>query len=148
MMHTMAVKRQASGTIKDNTSFDDSILSDAFFSPSSTSSSVKKSGTIKSSLSVKSSGLDFEGPRVSKMLRHSTKLKMGDTTDDVHVCIMCLRAIMNNKFGFNMVIQHKRAINCIALSLVRQYFYFLIQETKKNLSIVLRPLFVDFFANT
>jgi hypothetical protein len=53
------------------------------------------------------------------MLRHSTKLKMGDTTDDVHVCIMCLRAIMNNKFGFNMVIQHKRAINCIALSLVR-----------------------------
>jgi hypothetical protein len=51
------------------------------------------------------------------------RLKMGDTTDDVHVCIMCLRAIMNNKFGFNMVIQHKRAINCIALSLVRPLTY-------------------------
>ena len=128
MMHTMAVKRHTPSSINDNqsTSLDDSILSDTFFSPSSTSLSVKKSGTIKSSHSIKSSGLDFEGPRVSKMLRHSTKLKMGDTTDDVHVCIMCLRAIMNNKFGFNMVIQHKRAINCIALSLVRPKLYFLI----------------------
>ena len=43
---------------------------------------------------------------------------MGDTTDDIHVCIMCLRAIMNNKFGFNSVIAHEQAINCIALSLV------------------------------
>ena len=127
MMHTM-VKRHESimGTLKDNqsASFDDSILSDGFFSTSTSSSAAKKSGTIKSSHSGKSSGLDFEGPRVSKMLRHSTKLKMGDTTDDVHVCIMCLRAIMNNKFGFNMVIQHKRAINCIALSLVRHALLF------------------------
>ena len=120
MMSTM-VKRPTSivGTLRDqqSASFDDSIISDSFFS--TTSSVAKKSGTVKSSHSAKSSTLDFEGPRVSKMLRHSTKLKMGDTTDDIHVCIMCLRAIMNNKFGFNMVIQHKRAINCIALSLVR-----------------------------
>lgn len=25
------------------------------------------------------------------------KLRMGDAKDDIHVCIMCLRAIMNNK---------------------------------------------------
>merc|ERR1719295_1009019 len=33
---------------------------------------------------------------------------------------MCLRAIMNNKFGFNMVIKHKQAINSIALSLIHR----------------------------
>ena len=65
---------------------------------------------------------DFDGPRMAKQLRHSTKLKIGDATDDIHVCIMCLRAIMNNKFGFNMVIAHEQAINCIALSLVRLLF--------------------------
>ena len=75
------------------------------------------------SSSLNHSGLEMEGPRISKLLRHSTKLRMGDTTDDIHVCIMCLRAIMNNKFGFNMVIQHKQAINCIALSLVRFFFH-------------------------
>ncbi|KPJ07020.1 Formin-like protein CG32138 [Papilio machaon] len=45
---------------------------------------------------------------------------MGASTDDIHVCIMCMRAIMNNKYGFNMVIQHREAINSIALSLVHQ----------------------------
>lgn len=33
---------------------------------------------------------------------------------------MCLRAIMNNKYGFNMVIQHREAINVIALSLIHK----------------------------
>eukprot|EP00095_Tigriopus_kingsejongensis_P004806 snap_masked-scaffold182_size278544-processed-gene-1.8 protein:Tk04806 transcript:snap_masked-scaffold182_size278544-processed-gene-1.8-mRNA-1 annotation:"GL25292" len=79
-------------------------------------------GSLRSTSTLKKGGahntsLELEGPRISKIMRHSTKLKMGDTTDDIHVCIMCLRAIMNNKFGFNMVIKHKRAINCIALSL-------------------------------
>lgn len=49
--------------------------------------------------------------------QHSTKVKLGQVGDDVHVCIMCMRAIMNNKFGFNLVMEHKNAINCIALSL-------------------------------
>lgn len=48
--------------------------------------------------------------------KHSTKVKLGLVGDDVHVCIMCMRAIMNNKFGFNLVMEHKNAINCIALS--------------------------------
>nr|XP_042912690.1 formin-like protein [Parasteatoda tepidariorum] len=42
---------------------------------------------------------------------------MGEAKDDIHVCIMRLRAIMNNKYGFNMVIERTQAINCIALSL-------------------------------
>ncbi|XP_077584954.1 formin-like protein 2 isoform X4 [Stigmatopora nigra] len=37
--------------------------------------------------------------------------------DDVHVCIMCLRAIMNYQYGFNMVMSHLNAVNEIALSL-------------------------------
>uniref|UniRef100_A0A8C2ZB61 Formin-like 2b n=1 Tax=Cyclopterus lumpus TaxID=8103 RepID=A0A8C2ZB61_CYCLU len=37
--------------------------------------------------------------------------------DDVHVCVMCLRAIMNYQYGFNMVMAHPHAVNEIALSL-------------------------------
>ncbi|XP_054642397.1 formin-like protein 2 isoform X4 [Dunckerocampus dactyliophorus] len=37
--------------------------------------------------------------------------------DDVHVCIMCLRAVMNYQYGFNMVMSHLNAVNEIALSL-------------------------------
>ncbi|KAF1414715.1 Formin-like protein 3, partial [Spheniscus humboldti] len=37
--------------------------------------------------------------------------------DDVHLCIMCLRAIMNYQYGFNLVMSHPRAVNEIALSL-------------------------------
>ncbi|KAK9534683.1 hypothetical protein VZT92_007113 [Zoarces viviparus] len=37
--------------------------------------------------------------------------------DDVHVCIMCLRAIMNYQSGFNLVMTHPRCVNEITLSL-------------------------------
>jgi len=43
--------------------------------------------------------------------------KVGDAFDDVHVCIMCLRAIMNHQHGFNLVIAHPDAINSVALAL-------------------------------
>jgi hypothetical protein len=59
-------------------------------------------------------------PGTKRRSKHIQKLNMGTTTDDIHVCIMCLRAIMNNKYGFNMVIQHHEAINCIALSLIHK----------------------------
>ncbi|XP_075159897.1 formin-like protein isoform X2 [Haematobia irritans] len=62
----------------------------------------------------------LDTPSVRRRSRHITKLNMGASTDDIHVCIMCLRAIMNNKYGFNMVIQHREAINCIALSLIHK----------------------------
>jgi hypothetical protein len=42
---------------------------------------------------------------------------MGDAKDDIHVCILCLRAIMNNKHGLSNVIQKQEAIDAIALSL-------------------------------
>jgi hypothetical protein len=63
-----------------------------------------------------------DGARMSKYMRRSAKMikGAGDVTDDIHLCIMCLRAIMNNNKGFNMVIQHNKAINCIALSLIHK----------------------------
>ena len=78
--------------------------------------------TIRSKTGEKA---DFVGSRVDKMRQSNKKLKnrVGVESEDIHVCIMCLRAIMNNKFGFNMVIAHEQAINCIALSLVRILFF-------------------------
>ncbi|XP_076328093.1 LOW QUALITY PROTEIN: formin-like protein [Tachypleus tridentatus] len=58
-----------------------------------------------------------DAPKIRKATRHIAKLNMGEAKDDIHLCVMCLRAIMNNKYGFNMVIEHTEAINCIALSL-------------------------------
>jgi formic-like protein len=78
---------------------------------------------------ISTSGSGFSRPGLTDLLtspgtkrrsKHIQKLNMGSTTDDIHVCIMCLRAIMNNKYGFNMVIQHHEAINCIALSLIHK----------------------------
>uniref|UniRef100_A0AAQ5X0A1 Formin-like 1a n=1 Tax=Amphiprion ocellaris TaxID=80972 RepID=A0AAQ5X0A1_AMPOC len=37
--------------------------------------------------------------------------------DDVHLCIMCLRAIMNYQSGFNQVMKHPCCVNEITLSL-------------------------------
>ncbi|XP_017128396.1 formin-like protein isoform X3 [Drosophila elegans] len=62
----------------------------------------------------------LDSPSLKRRSRHIAKLNMGAATDDIHVSIMCLRAIMNNKYGFNMVIQHREAINCIALSLIHK----------------------------
>ncbi|KAK4311569.1 hypothetical protein Pmani_016931 [Petrolisthes manimaculis] len=61
--------------------------------------------------------MERDSPRMKRASRHVQKLNMGDSKDDIHVCIMCLRAIMNNKYGFNLVFEHREAINCIALSL-------------------------------
>ncbi|XP_063708357.1 formin-like protein [Culicoides brevitarsis] len=62
----------------------------------------------------------LDSPTNKRNAKHIHKLNMGNTTDDIHVCIMCLRAIMNNKYGFNLMIQHREAINCIALSLIHK----------------------------
>ncbi|CAL4106192.1 unnamed protein product, partial [Meganyctiphanes norvegica] len=61
--------------------------------------------------------VEIDSPRMKRASRHVQKLKMGDSKDDIHVCIMCLRAIMNNKYGFNLVFEHREAISSIALSL-------------------------------
>ncbi|NP_001086147.1 formin like 1 L homeolog [Xenopus laevis] len=43
--------------------------------------------------------------------------KHANMKDDVHVCIMCLRAIMNYQSGFSMVMSHVSCVNQITLSL-------------------------------
>ncbi|XP_073463836.1 formin-like protein 1 [Aquarana catesbeiana] len=40
--------------------------------------------------------------------------------DDVHVCVMCLRAIMNYQSGFSMVMSHPSCVNQITLSLTNK----------------------------
>uniref|UniRef100_H3D2S7 Formin like 1 n=1 Tax=Tetraodon nigroviridis TaxID=99883 RepID=H3D2S7_TETNG len=49
-----------------------------------------------------------------KTLRSS---RVANQTDDVHLCVMCLRAIMNYQTGFDLVMKHPRCVNEITLSL-------------------------------
>ncbi|XP_040473712.1 formin-like protein 1 [Falco naumanni] len=49
-----------------------------------------------------------------KALRNS---RLINQKDDVHVCIMCLRAIMNYQSGFSLVMNHPACVNEITLSL-------------------------------
>uniref|UniRef100_A0A672KFJ4 Formin-like protein 3 n=1 Tax=Sinocyclocheilus grahami TaxID=75366 RepID=A0A672KFJ4_SINGR len=44
----------------------------------------------------------------SKTIKNS---RLVSQKDDVHVCIMCLRAIMNYQYGFNLVMSHAHAVN-------------------------------------
>ncbi|KAL1417464.1 hypothetical protein MTO96_000564 [Rhipicephalus appendiculatus] len=81
------------------------------------SSTASENGYAASPVNCRKSILEVDTPRLKRATRHAAKLHMGEAEDDIHVCIMCLRAIMNNKFGFNMVIEHTQAINSIALSL-------------------------------
>ncbi|CAG9862658.1 unnamed protein product [Phyllotreta striolata] len=74
----------------------------------------KSNGYIRAPLDMQDS------PNIKRRSKHVAKLNMGHSKDDIHVCIMCMRAIMNNKYGFNMVIQHREAINCISLSLIHK----------------------------
>ncbi|XP_067869288.1 formin-like protein 1 [Heterodontus francisci] len=54
-------------------------------------------------------------------VRHSRKAlrnsRIVSQKDDVHVCIMCLRAIMNYQSGFTLVMEHEQCVNEITLSL-------------------------------
>uniref|UniRef100_A0A671S397 Formin-like protein 1 n=1 Tax=Sinocyclocheilus anshuiensis TaxID=1608454 RepID=A0A671S397_9TELE len=49
-----------------------------------------------------------------RTMRHA---RLASQRDDVHLCIMCLRAIMNYQSGFNLVMTHPRCVNEITLSL-------------------------------
>uniref|UniRef100_A0A915ERH0 Formin-like protein n=1 Tax=Ditylenchus dipsaci TaxID=166011 RepID=A0A915ERH0_9BILA len=52
----------------------------------------------------------------SKPLKQNKQI--GDVEDDVHVCVSCLRALMNNKFGLNKVFNNQQAIYCIVRSIL------------------------------
>uniref|UniRef100_A0A8C6IU93 Uncharacterized protein n=1 Tax=Melopsittacus undulatus TaxID=13146 RepID=A0A8C6IU93_MELUD len=55
-----------------------------------------------------------QAPAVPPTLRNS---RLVSQKDDVHVCIMCLRAIMNYQSGFSLVMNHPACVNEITLSL-------------------------------
>uniref|UniRef100_A0A3B5LEW8 Formin-like 3 n=1 Tax=Xiphophorus couchianus TaxID=32473 RepID=A0A3B5LEW8_9TELE len=78
-------------------------------------------GWVREFLNDENRGLDvlveylsFAQCAVIKTIKNS---RLVSQKDDVHVCIMCLRAIMNYQYGFNMVMSHAHAVNEIALSL-------------------------------
>uniref|UniRef100_A0A8C7ZZF5 Formin like 1 n=1 Tax=Oryzias sinensis TaxID=183150 RepID=A0A8C7ZZF5_9TELE len=50
-------------------------------------------------------------------LRPMRNSRVSSQKDDVHLCIMCLRAIMNYQSGFSQVMQHPSCVNEITLSL-------------------------------
>ncbi|XP_066483094.1 formin-like protein 1 isoform X1 [Tiliqua scincoides] len=56
----------------------------------------------------------FNSSHSKKALRNS---RIVSQKDDVHVCIMCLRAIMNYQSGFSLVMTHPACVNEITLSL-------------------------------
>uniref|UniRef100_A0A452I3V7 Uncharacterized protein n=1 Tax=Gopherus agassizii TaxID=38772 RepID=A0A452I3V7_9SAUR len=64
--------------------------------------------------SARQSALRYVTLPSRKALKNS---RLVSQKDDVHVCIMCLRAIMNYQYGFNLVMSHPHAVNEIALSL-------------------------------
>lgn len=51
----------------------------------------KQNGYIRAPLDIPDSS------SVKRRSKHVAKLNMGESKDDIHVCIMCMRAIMNNK---------------------------------------------------
>ncbi|KAI4461818.1 formin-like protein [Holotrichia oblita] len=58
----------------------------------STTTSEKQNGYIRPPLDMSHSS-----PSMKRRSKHVAKLNMGESKNDIHVCIMCMRAIMNNK---------------------------------------------------
>ncbi|CAI4230509.1 unnamed protein product [Auanema sp. JU1783] len=68
--------------------------------------------TYTSSLFSRKSASGTQRSKISK--------KFGETEDDIHVCVACLRAILNNKLGLKLVLEHESAIYCIVQSILHQ----------------------------
>ncbi|RXM35889.1 Formin-like protein 3 [Acipenser ruthenus] len=78
------------------------------------SKSAGNSPTHSSSKSTRQLTVRINSMHSRKALRNS---RIVSQKDDVHVCIMCLRAIMNYQSGFTLVMTHPRCVNEITLSL-------------------------------
>ncbi|XP_041087295.1 formin-like protein 1 [Polyodon spathula] len=78
------------------------------------SKSAGNSPTHTSSKSPRQLTIRINSMHSRKALRNS---RIVSQKDDVHVCIMCLRAIMNYQSGFTLVMTHPRCVNEITLSL-------------------------------
>lgn len=57
--------------------------------------------------------IETGSPSLKRRSKHVAKLNMGDSKDDIHVCIMCMRAIMNNKVSNSIL--HFHIFYCILL---------------------------------
>ncbi|MFT7801070.1 formin-like protein 3 isoform X1 [Arapaima gigas] len=83
-------------------------------------------GWVREFLSEENRGLDVLVDHLSfaqRLLNKTAKnSQLVSQKDDVHVCIMCLRAVMNYQYGFNLVMSHPHAVNEIALSLNNNNF--------------------------
>jgi len=73
---------------------------------------LSKNATIKSNAA-------FNHRTIDRKLKHSRTII---DREDVHVCITCLRAIMNYQQGFTLVMAHNDCINQIVLSLKNKSF--------------------------
>uniref|UniRef100_UPI0037E8D08F formin-like protein 1 isoform X2 n=1 Tax=Semicossyphus pulcher TaxID=241346 RepID=UPI0037E8D08F len=78
------------------------------------SRSASNSPTHSASKASKAFTVRFNSLQNRKAMRNSRPVSQ---TDDVHLCIMCLRAIMNYQSGFNLVMKHPCCVNEITLSL-------------------------------
>ncbi|KAI4887443.1 hypothetical protein NFI96_017429 [Prochilodus magdalenae] len=91
----------------DNSSFEEKSVEDltssATNSPSHNSSRTNRSFTSRMT--------SFHNRKVQRNLRLLSQ------KDHLHLCIMCLRAIMNYQSGFNQVMSHPHCVNEITLSL-------------------------------
>uniref|UniRef100_A0A7N8XRS8 Formin-like 1a n=1 Tax=Mastacembelus armatus TaxID=205130 RepID=A0A7N8XRS8_9TELE len=74
-------------------------------------------GWAQEFLNEQNNGLDVLVEYLSHAQSDASKSYSSNQRDDVHVCIMCLRAIMNYQSGFNQVMTHPRCVNEITLSL-------------------------------
>nr|CAD7572082.1 unnamed protein product [Timema californicum] len=61
----------------------------------------------------------IDSPGVKRRSKHVAKLNMGEAKDDIHVCIMCLRAIMNNKVRYVTTTASWCALRCAMLPPLR-----------------------------
>uniref|UniRef100_A0A3P9JPL9 Formin-like 1a n=1 Tax=Oryzias latipes TaxID=8090 RepID=A0A3P9JPL9_ORYLA len=95
------------GTVSDRKKSMDRSMEDLTKSPSSSQSH----GVTRAARALT---VRISSTLVNKMQK---KAHVSLQRDDIHVCIMCLRAIMNYQSGFNLVMSHPRCVNEITLSL-------------------------------
>ncbi|XP_071811817.1 formin-like protein 2 isoform X2 [Apostichopus japonicus] len=76
---------------------------------------LNKAMTVEETMETRNGTTSKSGKSVKK--GQGSPSHLAHTRDDVHVCIMCCRAIMNFQYGFNLIINHNLCINAIALSL-------------------------------
>ena len=74
-------------------------------SPDGTEEDSRTNGTLPSSttLNRRYTAGYTRNKRQTKIKLSGSKLNFGDATDDVHVCIMCLRAIMNHQVPISLI---------------------------------------------